>query len=238
MRTTIGIVGSSREARLRLMKLLGSKLESEGYSIIMISQDGDNTSANNSSTLTVYTSSSSTFIKANFKLTIDDLKKLFPNRWCLVLIEGYKATPYIVAATSESDVNELVQQSLAVVPLSDSLTTSTTPWRDKFMTVDQVIEVVRRVMIEDIMKQLVQEDCGECGFSSCRDLAEAVAKGEETLLKCVKRREKVKLMVDGEDVPLNPFTSKMFSQVLISLVSILKRVPRNFKKVTVELSLD
>lgn len=220
------------------MKLLGSKLESEGYSIIMISQDGDNTSANNSSTLTVYTSSSSTFIKANFKLTIDDLKKLFPNRWCLVLIEGYKATPYIVAATSESDVNELVQQSLAVVPLSDSLTTSTTPWRDKFMTVDQVIEVVRRVMIEDIMKQLVQEDCGECGFSSCRDLAEAVAKGEETLLKCVKRREKVKLMVDGEDVPLNPFTSKMFSQVLISLVSILKRVPRNFKKVTVELSLD
>lgn len=238
MRTIIGVVGSNREARLKLMKLLSSKLESEGYSTIMVFQSGDNFGTNNSSTLTVCTSSSSTLIKANFRLTIDDLKKLLPNKWCLVLIEEYKAASYIVAAVSESDVNESIQQSLAVVPLSNGLTIPTTISSDKFMTIDEVVEAVRRVLIEDIMRQLMQESCGECGFSSCRDLAEAIAKGRETLLRCVKRRENVRLMVDGDVVPLNPFASKMFSQVLIGLVSILKWVPRSFKKVTIELNLD
>lgn len=238
MKTIIGIAGSNREAILKLMKVLSSKLEDEGYSVMMILQDRDHDSTNASSTLIALTLNSSTFIKANFKLTIDDLNKLIPNKWCLMLIEGHKSVPYIVAATSEDDVSELGPQSLAIVPLSDSLTMLTTPWKDKIVTVNRVTEVVRGILIEDITKQLMREDCRECGFNGCRDLAEAIARGEETPLKCVKRRENVKLMVDGEPVQLNPFTSRVFSQVLTSLVSILKGVPRSFKNITIELNLD
>lgn len=237
MRTIIGVVGSNREARLRLMRELSCRLESEGYSVILVFHDSGGDDANTSSILTVSTLDSSTFIKASFKLTIDDLKKLFPSKWCLMLIEGYKAAPCIVAAISEDDVNELGSQSLAIVPLNDDLMKLTTPWK-KVVAVNRVAEVVREALIEDVMKLLMQEDCGECGFNSCKDLAEAIAKGEDTPLRCVKRRENVRLMVDGDLVQLNPFTSKMFIQVLTSLLSILKGVPRSFKKVTIELNLD
>jgi hypothetical protein len=55
--------------------------------------------------------------------------------------------------------------------------------------------------------------------------------------KCVERREGVKLVVDGELVPLNQFASKVFVQVVRGLLSILKGVPKNPKKVSLEVDL-
>ncbi|MEM2535290.1 MAG: hypothetical protein QXD12_05740, partial [Candidatus Nezhaarchaeales archaeon] len=78
MRTIIGIVGSDRKARLRLMRELSSRLESEGYSVILVFHHRDIDETNASSTLVVNTLDSSIFIKANFKLTINDLKRLLP----------------------------------------------------------------------------------------------------------------------------------------------------------------
>ncbi|MEM0217661.1 MAG: (Fe-S)-binding protein [Candidatus Nezhaarchaeales archaeon] len=238
MRTIIGIVGSNRKARLRLMKELSSRLESEGYSVILVFHHRHDNEIDVPSTLTVSTLDSSTFIKANFKLTVDDLKRLLPNKWCLILVEGYKVAPYIVAATSKYDVDEYGPQSLAITPLSNDLMKFTAPLKDKIVEMERLTKVVREALIRDITKFLMQEDCGECGFKSCRDLAEAIAKGEYTPLKCIKRRENVRLMVDGNIVQLNPFTSKIFIQVVSSLLSILKGVPRSFKKVIVEINLD
>ncbi|MEM0232459.1 MAG: (Fe-S)-binding protein [Candidatus Nezhaarchaeales archaeon] len=238
MRTIIGIVGSDRKARLRLMRELSSRLESEGYSVILVFHHRDIDETNASSTLVVNTLDSSIFIKANFKLTINDLKRLLPSKWCLMLVDGYKVAPYIVAATSKYDVDEFGPQSLAITPLSNDLMEFTAPLRDKIMAIERVAEVIHEVLIGDIMKILMQKDCGECGFKSCRDLAEAIAKGEDTPLRCVKRRENVRLMVDGDLIQLNPFTSKMLVQVISSLLSILKGVPRSFNKVIVEINLD
>jgi len=47
----------------------------------------------------------------------------------------------------------------------------------------------------------------------------------------------VKLVVDGELVPLNQFASKVFVQVVRGLLSILKGVPKNPKKVSLEVDL-
>lgn len=239
MRTIIGVVGSNRDARLRLMKELSNRLENEGYNVILVfrGRSGNDTDGPKC-TLIVSTFDSSTFIRANFKLSIDDLKRLFPSRWCLMLVEEYRATPYIVAATSEDDVDELGPQSVAIAPLNDELIKTATSWKDKIVTVNRVAEIVREILLEDIMKLLMREECGECGFNSCRGLAEAIARGEETPLKCVKRRENVRLIVDGDLVKLNPFTSKMFVQVLTSLLSILRGVPRSFKKIVIEVDLD
>lgn len=238
MKTIIGVVGSNRESRLKLMKELSSKLKSKGYQVMLVFYDHNDSCISTSSTLIINTFGTTTFVRANFKLNIDDLKKLLPSTWCLILIEGYKATRYIVAAVSEEDIKELGHQSMAIIPLDDELIRAPTCYDDKVMTIDEAVEVIRKVLIEDIMMFLMREDCGECGFSNCRDLAEAIARGESTPLKCVKRRENVRLVVDGDLIRLNPFTSKVFIQVLTGLLSILKGVPKNFRKVTIELNLD
>ncbi|MEM0239906.1 MAG: (Fe-S)-binding protein [Candidatus Nezhaarchaeales archaeon] len=238
MKTIIGIVGSNREARLRLMKELSNKLKDKGYSVILVFQCRDGEDISVPGTLVVSTLDSSTFIKADFKMTINDLKRLFPNKWCLVLAEEYKVAPYIAVATSKHDIDELGPQSLAIVLMNNDLVEFTTSLRDKIATINRVSEIIHEVLIEDIMKTLMRENCGECGFNSCKDLAEAIARGEDTPLRCAKRGERVKLMVDGDLIQLNPFTSKMFVQVLTSLLSILKGVPRSFRRVTVEVNLD
>lgn len=238
MRTVIGVLGSDKEARLKLMKELSKRLENEGYSIILVFHDRSSNDTNTSSTLIVSTLGPSTFIRANFKLAIDEIERLLLNKWCLMLIEEYRAAPYVVAATSECDINELGPRSLAIVPLNYDLMRITTSLRDKIVTIDKVAEIIREALIEDVMKLLMREDCGECGFNNCKELAETIVKGENTPIKCVKRRESVRLMVDENLIPLNPFTSKMFIQVLTSLLSILKGVPRSFKKASIELNLD
>lgn len=239
MKTIIGIVGSTREARLKLMSELGDKLGKEGYSVLLVFRNYDYDYDHPKITLSMSIIGSSTFIRTNFRLNLDDVKSLIPGRWCLVLIDGFEDAPYIVAAVSMSDIEEFGLQSMAIVPMTDKIEKEVRdPWRDKVMKIDDLIGVVRERLVKDILSSLAQENCGQCGFNNCRELAEAIAKGEETPLKCIKRRENVKLIVNGENIQLNQFTSKVFIQMLKGLVSILKGVPRDLRKIYIEASLD
>ncbi|MEM4576986.1 MAG: (Fe-S)-binding protein [Candidatus Nezhaarchaeales archaeon] len=241
MKTAIGIVGSTREARLRLMSELGDKLGKEGYSVLLVFRDYDYNYDYNSPkiTLVMSTIGSSIFIRANFRVSLDDVKSLIPGRWCLALIDGFEEDPYIVAAVSMSDVKKFGLKSMAIVPMTEKIEKEIEgPWKYKVMRTDDLIGIVRERLIKDILNSLAQDNCGQCGFSNCRELAEAIAKGEGTLLKCAKRKENVKLIVNGENVQLNQFTSKVLVQMLQGLVSILKGVPRNLRKIHLEVSLD
>lgn len=237
MKTVIGVVGSRREARLKLMHALGSKLANKGYNVALIFQDDYNGIKDSKVFLVVDVVNTSTFIRVGSKLSLDDIKKFIPGKWCLVLVEGHRAIPHVVAASSEADVSEADAKSIAIVPLSDGVKRLAASQTSKIVDVDEVLRAIHEVMLEDIMKLLALENCGGCGFNNCRDLAEAIARGEEDPVKCIKRREGVKLVVDGELVPLNQFTSKMFVQVLRGLLSILKGVPKDPKKVFLEVDL-
>jgi len=237
LKTVIGVVGSRREARLKLMHILGNKLANKGYNVALVFQDDYNSIRDSNVFLVVDVVSSSTFIRVNSKLSLNDIKGFIPGKWCLVLVEGYKAAPHVVVASSEADVNGADARSIAIVPLSDDIKHLAAPQMSKIVDINEALKAIHEVMLGDIMKLLALENCGECGFNNCRALAEAIARGEEDPVKCIKRRESVKLVVDGELVPLNQFTSKMFVQVLKGLLSILKGVPKGPKKIFLEADL-
>ncbi|NHW44489.1 MAG: hypothetical protein HA491_01945 [Candidatus Verstraetearchaeota archaeon] len=237
MRTVIGVVGSRREARLRLMHELGTRLADKGYNVALVFRDEREAVQGSKVFLTADVLKTSTFVMVNSRLSLDDIKSLVPGKWCLVLVEGHRTVPHVVAATSRTDVNEVGPKSIAVVPLSDEVQNLATSWTSKVVDFDGAAKAIQEVIVEDIMKLLALENCSRCGFSSCRDLAEAIAKGEEGPTKCVERREGVKLVVDGELVPLNQFASKVFVQVVRGLLSILKGVPKTPKKVSLEVDL-
>jgi len=237
LRTLIGVVGSEREARLKLMCELGAKLADEGYNVALVFHDEHEAAKSLKVFLVANVLKTSTFIAVRSKLNLDDIEGLFSSKWHLVLAEGRKTIPHVVAATSEADVNDVDSKSIAIVPLSDKARRLATSWTSKVADVYGATKAIQKVVLEDVMKLLALEDCGKCGFNSCRDLAEAIARGEESPIKCVERREGVRLVVNGELVPLNQFTSKVFVQVLRGLLSVLKGVPRDPRRVSLEVEL-
>jgi len=237
LRTIIGVVGSTREARLKLMHELGTKLANEGYKVVLVFNDENEAFKGSNVFLVARLMKTSTLMVVSSRLSLDDIGGLIPGKWCLVLVEGHRAAPHIIAAASEADVSEVGPESIAVVPLNDEARRLAISWTDKVVNVNEAIKVIQERVIEDVLKVLALEDCGKCGFNSCRGLAEAIAKGEESPIKCVERREGVRLVVDGELVPLNQFTSKVFVTILRGLLSILKGVPRSARKVFLEADL-
>jgi len=237
LRTLIGVVGSKREARLKLMCELGARLADEGYNVALVFHGEHEVVRSSKVFLIANVLERSTFIMVRSKLSLDDIRGLIPSKWCLVLAEGQKTVPHVIAATSEADVNEVDAKSIAVIPLSDDVRRLVASWTCKVVDVHGAAKAVQEVVLKDVMKLLALENCGKCGFSSCKDLAEAIAKGEESPIKCVERRENVRLVVNEELVPLNQFTSKVFVQVLRGLLSVLKGVPRDPRKVSLEIEL-
>jgi len=78
-------------------------------------------------------------------------------------------------------------------------------------------------------------NCGFCRYGSCIALAVAMLRGEATIRDCVVLSSKVRVLVDGRPVELNPFVQDLFRRVVTAMVSSLKGVPEGARRVSVEI---
>lgn len=67
-------------------------------------------------------------------------------------------------------------------------------------------------------------DCGECGFETCKDLSDAVAKGKAVIGDCavLKAGKTVILRVSGRDVPLKSFVQDFIKGTTLGMIKSLK----------------
>ncbi|KXB03075.1 hypothetical protein AKJ45_02610 [candidate division MSBL1 archaeon SCGC-AAA261F19] len=65
-------------------------------------------------------------------------------------------------------------------------------------------------------------DCGACDYSSCRDFALAAIIGDAPKDGCSAITGGVKLIIDGERVPLNPFVQNLIASTLAGMLSALE----------------
>lgn len=79
-------------------------------------------------------------------------------------------------------------------------------------------------LLEKAFEPLPGLNCGFCRYGSCVTLAEAIARGEAGHGECTVLSSKVKLLVDGKPVELNPFVQDVFRNVVFALVGSLKGV--------------
>jgi molybdopterin-guanine dinucleotide biosynthesis protein B len=82
--------------------------------------------------------------------------------------------------------------------------------------------------IAEIQKQLYGLDCRKCGRDSCWELAEAVFRGEAELEQCVplgaKSELKTTIIVNGAEVPVQPFVAEIVRKTVLAMISTLKGV--------------
>jgi molybdopterin-guanine dinucleotide biosynthesis protein B len=78
-------------------------------------------------------------------------------------------------------------------------------------------------------------DCGSCRYGSCVALAAAVLRGEASPRDCAVLSSKVKVLVDGKPIDLNPFVQNLFKKVVIAMVTTLKGVPEKARTLRIEI---
>ena len=83
---------------------------------------------------------------------------------------------------------------------------------------------------EKIEKKLPKLDCRKCGFDICRELAESIYHGKNSIEDCYYFSDmNVTLKVDGEEIPLGKFTKEFVAGTVWGMVSSLKGVEEGNK---------
>ncbi len=95
-------------------------------------------------------------------------------------------------------------------------------------------------LVDDILKRAwtipMMLNCGKCGVDTCQEYVDAILSGEEKT--CVLWDSKMRIIVNGKEVPLVPFIEKLYRSVIESLVDNLKGVPKDYNSVEIYLGRE
>ncbi len=124
-------------------------------------------------------------------------------------------------------------------PLKGPILRITEDWKPLFKRVLNFIERERR--ISEILDALAGLDCGKCGYKTCRELAVSIHMGKARLRDCLplklKSRLETRITVNGVEIPIQPFVSKIVRNSILGMVSSLKGVSlKGDEKVHIEIS--
>ncbi len=83
--------------------------------------------------------------------------------------------------------------------------------------------------IKKILERLPNLNCKECGFSSCKEMAEAIYKGKADFNDCVvlSTKKEVVVRINDREVPLGKFVQSFVKNVVIGMISSLKKAEFN-----------
>lgn len=179
--------------------------------------------------------------KARFKQ--DDLERLLyiGEDYDLVILEGFKSfkpttTDFysVLAARNDDDVVKLKRgrknilfvnspvpvkvTSIGKIPSGNLLADDA----DATTFVDTTLVPLVRTGI--IWKGLPDLDCGECGYSSCRDMARHIAFLEDQTVKCAVKSTPSKLTIRIKEsrVVMKRFVQEIIKSSVLAMVSTLK----------------
>lgn len=79
-------------------------------------------------------------------------------------------------------------------------------------------------------------DCEYCGYKTCREFGLAVLAGKARWDGCGTLQERAVLTIDGKRVPLNPFVQNLISNIVVGVLSSLKRAKG--KKIELRVVVD
>ncbi|MEM4246363.1 MAG: molybdopterin-guanine dinucleotide biosynthesis protein B [Candidatus Bathyarchaeia archaeon] len=107
---------------------------------------------------------------------------------------------------------------------------------------EKTVEYVRELEVSKLLKTLPHLDCGKCGYQTCREMAEAIYVGKRSVEGCPIFKErlplKLKLTVNGTEVPIQHFVSNIIRSAVLGMVATLKGVEINGnEEVAVDIAL-
>ncbi len=102
-------------------------------------------------------------------------------------------------------------------------------------TEDVIQHIKKEVEIERIEAQLPNFNCGECSHRNCREMAEAIYRGEDTFKNCRywNPNALISVRVNGKDIYMGRFVQDLLINTLEGLLKSFKGV-RDIKNVEIK----
>jgi len=151
----------------------------------------------------------------------------------IVLVEGFKAErtfPKIVCLRGEPDDQDLFD-GLVICAVSPPSQGGAGGGSIPLLARDEVGRMAD--LVEQRAFKLPNLDCGACGRETCYELAREIVAGSGSVEDCVSLQPATEVKIDGQPMPMNPFTSGIVRSTILGLLSSLK----GFKKGKIEISI-
>jgi len=144
----------------------------------------------------------------------------------LVLLEGFKEldrVPRIIVARSMEEAERL--RNGLEIAVTGEVAQSVTGGLEVPVLDTTAFEALADLVEEKAMPLLPGLNCGKCGYSSCKELARMMLRGEAKAMRCVNLlSEETQVLVDGARLSINPFVGRVIRNVVMGIVSTLKGV--------------
>lgn len=175
---------------------------------------------------------------------IEDIISSLPIKGNIILIEGFKdlkGYPKILVLRDLeklSKVKELSEECIAIVVENLSRKDEEIKCNIySFNDVEKLVGFLIEYSLNKILNDLPNTNCGYCGYGSCREFAETVLRGQNTLFKCPVITN-VKIIIDGKEIPLTSYPKLVFTEILKGYIRSLKGVPKNFNEIKIRVTLS
>lgn len=174
------------------------------------------------------------------KTLTDDLSELVKSiDKPLVIVEGFRDSrvgDVVIVAESVEDVAKALGENTIAVVLSGKSPDLSPPNVGNVPVipidkVDVLPDMIIKRAVEHFVEQLPGLDCGICGLDSCGAMSMKILRGERRVCPVVID---VKLTVNDQEVPLNPFVKSVIGSVIEGILTSLKGVPYEINRVRIE----
>lgn len=161
-------------------------------------------------------SENSTFIHWKRKMKIQDIMDFVKTDF--LIIEGMKSYPFpkIVCATTQDDVNKLVDETTFAIVSSQKLSSNIPLFSHS------EVEKLTYLILEKIFPALPYHNpkcCTKCGLS-CGKMTAQILQGLKQRSDCVvDTSKKISIVVDKEQISLVPFVENMLYDSINALIS-------------------
>jgi len=96
--------------------------------------------------------------------------------------------------------------------------------------------ILKTTLASQFYSKLPKINCGKCRFSTCIDMAFALAEEKALLEECITLRQtRISLRVNGKEVPLNKFVSSLLRDVVLAFIKNLKLVEREVREIDLKI---
>ncbi len=227
----IGIVGFKKSGKTTLAVALARALIKKNYQVVVIKHSGEPIHHKENDTgkflqevekVVLITPLSTEIIMKGEKDLAEVVALLTAD---FLIIEGWKSLKYLpkVLCLKEEKEKELLTDGLELFTVGRDISLKEKRIVDYSISEEEDLkEIVEK--IEEKSFLLPDANCRKCGYDSCYDLARAIVNGKELVQKCSYTHDSLSIKVNGREVPLNKFMSKLYQSIIYGMLAPLKEI--------------
>ncbi len=256
--TVICIVSAHRkQGKTQLVMRIVEGLAKEGFKVGTIKHIGGHSAYDNSNVkdTTRHSEAGAKMVIAVTQSEIISITKtknpslevainFFPKDYEFIIVEGFKKSsfPRIIIIDQADEIQGL-NQTASVLGVTGHITQK----KEEQQKLDQkypiiketdqesLVNIIKKHRNSQILSMLPGENCGDCGFKNCEEMAEMILLKKATFDKCPHLTKELSLIIDDKEIYMKDFVQNIIRKGIEGMIETLKGVPRDPRDIKIQI---